>query len=95
MEKKNLNRLFEDFIANRCSPEDIEQLMQHFDSPTSLDNLRNLIEQEIAAQQSEPSSQAVESIVCAVDKKMALTMLKYQAGEKHKEYGDMFQSPLR
>lgn len=84
MEKKNLNKLFEDFIANRCSPEDIEQLMQYFDSPTSLDNLRNLIEQQLAAQQSELSPQAVGSIVCTVDKKMALTMLKYQAGEKQK-----------
>ncbi|WP_286859492.1 MULTISPECIES: FecR family protein [Sphingobacterium] len=84
MEKKNLNKLFEDFIANRCSPEDIEQLMQHFDSPTSLDNLRNLIEQQLAVQQFETSPQAVGSIVCAVDKKMAMTMLKYQAGEKQK-----------
>lgn len=82
MEKKNLNKLFQDFIANRCSIEDIEQLMEHFGSPTSMDELSKLIEQQIALGQSELSSKAVESIVCAVDKKIALTMSQLQESEK-------------
>lgn len=82
MEKKNLYKLFQDFIANRCSVEDIEQLMEHFGSPTSMDQLRKLIEQQIAVGQSETSLEAVTSIVCAVDKKIALTMSKFQESEK-------------
>ncbi len=82
MEKKNLNKLFEDFIANRCSAEDIEQLMRHFGSPISMDELRNLIAQQIATGQSESSPQAVASIVCATDKKLALTMSQFQESEK-------------
>ena len=82
MEKKNLNNLFEDFIANRCSAEDIEQLMRHFGSPISMDELRNLIAQQLAVSQSESSPQAVELIVCATDKKLALTLSKFQEMEK-------------
>lgn len=82
MEKKNLNKLFEDFIANRCSAEDIEQLMRHFGSPISMDELRNLIAQQIATGQSESSPQAVASIICATDKKLALTMSQFQESEK-------------
>ncbi len=82
MEKKNLNKLFQDFIANRCSTEDIDQLMEHFGSPTSMDQLRKLIEQQIAVGQSETSLEAVTSIVCTVDKRIALTMSKFQESEK-------------
>lgn len=82
MEKKNLNKLFEDFIANRCSAEDIEQLMRHFGSPISMDELRNLIAQQIATGQSESSPQAVASIICATDKKLALTMSQFRESEK-------------
>lgn len=82
MEKKNLNKLFEDFIANRCSTEDIEQLMRHFGSPISMDELRNLIAQQIATGQSESSPQAVASIICATDKKLALTMSQFRESEK-------------
>jgi len=82
LEKKNLNKLFEDFIANRCSAEDIEQLMRHFGSPISMDELRNLITQQMAMGQSDSSSPAVASIVGATDKKLALTMSKFQESEK-------------
>lgn len=77
-----MNKLFEDFIANRCSTEDIEQLMRHFGSPISMDELRNLIAQQIATGQSESSPQAVASIICATDKKLALTMSQFRESEK-------------
>ena len=82
MEKKNLNKLFQDFIANRCSAEDIEQLMQHFGSPISMNELRSLIAQQLSVGKSESSAQAVASIVSASDKKLALTMSKFQKSEK-------------
>ncbi|GAA4174805.1 FecR family protein [Sphingobacterium ginsenosidimutans] len=82
MEKKNLNKLFQDFIVNRCSAEDIEQLMQHFGSTASIENLRELIEEQISTQQCEPPPQVVESIIGAVDKKMAQTLATLQEREK-------------
>ena len=69
-------------MTNRCSAEDIEQLIRHFGSPISMDELRDLIEQQLALGRSESSPQAVESIVCATDKKLALTMSLLRESEK-------------
>lgn len=81
MEKKNLNKLFQDFIANRCSTEDIEQLMQYFGA-TSSDHLRHLIEEQMGARHPEPHAQTVESIVRSVDNRIAQTLSTIQEEEK-------------
>ncbi|WP_104384934.1 FecR family protein [Sphingobacterium sp. HMA12] len=82
MEKKNLNKLFQDFIVNRSSAEDIEQLMQHFGSTASTEHLYDLIKEQLTIPQSEQSPQAVESIVGSVDKKIAQTLSTFQEREK-------------
>lgn len=85
MEKKNLNRLFHDFIANRCSAKDIEQLMQHFGSTACKENLQDLIEKQIRKKHCAPPNQLIESIIGTANKKIAQTVATIQEKEKKHE----------
>lgn len=84
LEKENLNRLFRDFIANRCSAKDIERLMHYFDFPSSASHLRQLIQEQLNMEDAEITDPRINDIVSTVDAKLASMLANHKHPEKQR-----------